>query len=162
MSNSTSDTDNLIQVEIFPHRLLSSQTSQKLLTELQGLDGISRMVIHGPRLPLEVKSGPGTGHKVDHPDRQVIQVADTALELSVCVGRLWLEVANVDVKEEVRAACKRVLPCIFDYKEGTFFHKKATVTDYAKFGSDVDTKILGLTDPKVKIDDQVCILSQTE
>ncbi len=162
MSNSTSDTDNLIQVEIFPHRLLSSQTSQKLLTELQGLDGISRMVIHGPRLPLEVKSGPGTGEKVDHPDRQVIQVADTALELSVCFGRLWLEVANVDVKEEVRTVCKRVLPCIFDYKEGTFFHKKATVSDYAKFGPDVDPKILGLTDPKVKIDDQVCILSQTE
>ena len=162
MSNSTSDTDNLIQVEIFPHRLLSSQTSQKLLTELQGLDGISRMVIHGPRLPLEVKSGPGTGHKVDHPDRQVIQVADTALELSVCVGRLWLEVANVDVKEEVRTVCKRVLPCIFDYKEGTFFHKKATVTDYAKFGPDADSRILGLTDPKAKIDDKVCILGQTE
>lgn len=159
MSDSTSDTDNLLQVEIFPHRLLSSKTSQKLLKELKGLDGISRAVIHGPRLPLEVPYGPGTGQKVDHPDRQVIQVADTALELLVCVGRLWLEVANADVKEEVRAACELTLPCSFDYKEGTFFHKKATVTDYAKYGPDVDPKMLGLTDPKTRANDKVCILS---
>jgi len=162
MSNSASDTYNLLQVEIFPHRLLTPETAQKLLDELNGLDGISRVVIQGPRLPLEVPYGPGTGEKVDHPSRQVVQVADTALELSVCVGRFWLEVANADVKEEVRAICERILPCSFDFREGLFIHTKPTVSDYAKYGPNVDMNILGLTDPKARANNQVCILGTTE
>ena len=162
MTDYASDTEDLLQVEIFPERLLTAKTAQKLLNEFNKLDGVTRMAIHGPRIPLTVPAGPGKGKDVDHPSRQVIQVADTALELTVCVGRFWLEVANVDVKEEVRAICELILPFPFMFKEGTFFHKKATVSDYAKYGPDVDTRLLGLTDSKRKANDQICIVESKE
>ncbi|HJH32390.1 MAG TPA: methyl-coenzyme M reductase operon protein D [Methanosarcinaceae archaeon] len=160
MTNSVSEADNRIQVEIFPQRLLNAETAQMLLSELNKVDGVLKALIHGPRLPTMVSAGPGTGEKVNHPDRKVVQIADTVLELSISVGRIRLEVADADVKEEVRAVCERVLPFPFEYREGLYFHNRVTVSDYAKYGPDADVEMLGLSDPKSH--DPICILGSTE
>jgi methyl-coenzyme M reductase subunit D len=45
-------------------------------------------------------------------------------------------------------------------KRGKFFHDRLTITDYAKFGSNVeDKRILGLIDPKAK-KNRLAILSE--
>ncbi|MGP8337894.1 MAG: methyl-coenzyme M reductase operon protein D [Methanosarcinaceae archaeon] len=160
MTKSDSEADNRIQVEIFPRRLLNAETAQMLLSELNKVDGILKAIIHGPRLTTMVSAGPGTGEKIDHPDRKVIQVADTVLELSISVGRIRLEVANADVKEEVRALCEKLLPFPFEFKEGLYFHNRMTVSDYAKYGPDADINMLGLSDPKSH--DPICILGSKE
>lgn len=160
MKNPVSEADNRIQVEICPQRLLNPDTAQKLLSELNKVDGVLRVIIHGPRLPTKVSAGPGTGEDVDHQGRKVVQIADTALELSISVGRIRLEVADADVKEEVRITCERVLPFSFEYRDGLYFHNKATVSDYVKYGPDADINMLGLSDPKSK--DPICILGSSE
>lgn len=160
MKNQVVETDNRIQVEICPKRLLNPETAQMLLTELNKVDGILRAIIHGPRLPRKVSAGPGTGEDVRHTGRKVVQIADTALELSISVARIRLEVANADVKEEVRITCEKVLPFTFEFRDGLYFHNKATVSDYVKYGSDVDINILGLSDPKSN--DPICILGSSE
>ena len=44
----------LMQVEIFPDRLLNIETAQALLNELNKISGITRMIVYGPRLPSEM------------------------------------------------------------------------------------------------------------
>lgn len=148
MSESAVNTENPLQIEIFPSRILSPETAQKLLSELYKVEGIMRMMIQGQRLPTKVGFGPGTGEKVEHPQRKVIEIEGQLIELQVNVGRLRLEVADAEVKEQVRKVCEKVFPFPFEFREGHFLKKKATVTDYAKLGPNADPKLLGMVDPK--------------
>jgi len=74
------------------------------------------------------------------------------MELHVKVGRIRLE-SEEDVMEEIREICEEVLPFPFELKEGLFLRRKATVTDYAKYGPDElveDKRIYGMSDPNMK------------
>lgn len=44
---------NLMDIEIFPHRLLGADTTEKLLNDLEEIGSIKRMVIQGQRLPQQ-------------------------------------------------------------------------------------------------------------
>lgn len=160
MSDSASNKEDSIQIEIFPSRILSPDTSQKLLVELSQVDGILRIMVQGPRLPEKVSYGPGTGEKVEHPLRKPIQIGDQVIELKISIGRIRLEVLNAEVKEEVRVMCEKVLPFSFEFREGHFLKKKPTVTDYAKLGPKADPRLLGMVDPKAKINQLVFIEKQ--
>ncbi|MDG6243850.1 MAG: methyl-coenzyme M reductase operon protein D [Methanolobus sp.] len=158
MSVTSSDT-NYVQLEIFPSRLLKPETAQNLLNEIVELEGIIRLFVHGPRLPQTVPYGPATGLPVHHPGNSVIEVAGQAIELAVYIGSIRMEVADSDVKEQVREVCEKVLSVSFEFREGNFIPRRQTVSDYAKRGPDSDPLMTGMTDPKGKLKDQpVCIL----
>jgi len=160
MSDSASNTENSIQIEIFPSRILSPDTAQKLMTELYKVDGIIRVMVQGNRLPEKVSSGPGTGEKVEHPLRKPIQIGDQVIELKISVGRVRVELSNAEDKEKVREVCDKLLPFSFEFREGNFFRRKPTVTDYAKLGPEADPRLLGLVDPKAKTNQLVFIEKQ--
>ncbi|KXS44248.1 MAG: methyl-coenzyme M reductase, protein D [Methanolobus sp. T82-4] len=154
----SSDT-NCVQLEIFPSRLLKPETAQKLLNAIADINGVTRLFIHGPRLPDTVPYGPAKGEPVHHPGKTVIEVAGQAMELAVYVGGIRMEVIDVDVKEQVREVCENILPVSFEFREGQFIPTKQTVTDYAKRGPGADPLMLGMTDPKGKLKhNPVCIL----
>ena len=158
MSDSASNTeDSIVQIEIFPSRILSPETAQKLMTELNKVDGIIRVMVQGNRLPDKVGAGPGTGEKVEHPLRKPIQIGDQVIELKISVGRIRVELTNAEAKEKVREVCEKLLPFSFEFREGNFFRRKPTVTDYAKLGPKVDPRMLGMVDPKAKINQLVFI-----
>ena len=73
MSDSASNTEDSIQIEIFPSRILSPETAQNLIAEIYKVDGVIRVMVQGNRLPDKVSAGPGTGEKVEHPLRKPIQ-----------------------------------------------------------------------------------------
>jgi len=160
MSDSASNTENSIQIEIFPSRILSPDTAQKVMTELYKVDGIIRVMVQGNRLPEKVSSGPGTGEKVEHPLRKPIQIGDQVIELKISVGRIRVELSNAEDKEKVREVCDKLLPFSFEFREGNFFRRKPTVTDYAKLGPEADPRLLGLVDPKAKTNQLVFIEKQ--
>lgn len=160
MSDSASNTENSIQIEIFPSRILSPDTAQKLMAELYKVDGIIRVMVQGNRLPEKVSSGPGTGEKVEHPLRKPIQIGDQVIELKISVGRVRVELSNAEDKEKVREVCDKLLPFSFEFREGNFFRRKPTVTDYAKLGPEADPRLLGLVDPKAKTNQLVFIEKQ--
>ena len=160
MSDSASNTENLIQIEIFPRRILSPETAQILLTELYKVDGVIRVMVQGQRLPEKVSAGPGTGEKVEHPLRKPLQIGDQVIEMKVSVGRIRMELANPEAKEKVREACDKVLPFPFEFREGNFMRRKATVSDYAKLGPDADPLLLGMVDPKAKHEDQLVFIEK--
>jgi methyl-coenzyme M reductase subunit D len=162
MSDSASTTENSLQIEIFPRRILSPETAQKLMVELYKVDGVLRVMIQGPRLPEKVAYGPGTGEKVEHPLRKPIQIGDQVIDLKISVGRIRMELADAEVKENVREICEKMLPFSFEFREGHFLKKKATVTDYAKLGPDADPLLLGMVDPKAKKESLVFIEKQEQ
>lgn len=159
-----------IQIKVFPSRLLQPETAEKLLNEIDKVKGVIRMVVAGKNLPRKVTCGPGTGSDVNHPNREVIHVADVAFELHVMVGEVIVEVENEHSLEELRTACERALPFSFEFKQGFFIKKKATLTDYGKYGFKSktdesinldDERMLGLIDPHASADN-LCIISSGE
>jgi methyl-coenzyme M reductase subunit D len=149
-----------VQIEIFPNRFLKPETAQRLLSEIYKTGGITRVMIQGPNLPQSIPYGPGRGLPVEENRDLLLEIGKQALELRVKVGRIWLELLNEEYIEEISAACERALPFSFGIKKGTFFRTKSTVSDYAKFGTDIeDERILGLVDPKAKLKRDLAILS---
>lgn len=162
MSDSASNNENSIQIEIFPSRILSPETAQKLIAEIYKVDGVIRVMVQGNRLPDKVSAGPGTGEKVEHPLRKPIQIGDQVIELKICVGRIRVELSNAEAKEQIREVCEKLLPFPFEFREGHFFRRKPTVTDYAKLGPEADSRLLGMVDPKAKTDQLIFIEKQEE
>lgn len=162
MSDSASNKENSIQIEIFPSRILSPETAQKLIAEIYKVDGVTRVMVQGNRLPEKVSAGPGTGEKVEHPLRKPIQIGDQVIELKICVGRIRVELSSAEAKEQIREVCEKLLPFPFEFREGHFLRKKPTVTDYAKLGPEADPRLLGMVDPRAKIDQLIFIEKQEE
>ena len=160
-----------IQIKVFPNRLLQPQTAEKLLNEIDQVKGVIRMLIGGKNLPRKVTCGPGTGSDVNHPNMEVIHVGDCAFELHVMVGEVIVEVEDESSREELRKACERALPFSFEFKQGFFIKKKATLVDYGKYGFKSktdesinleDERMLGLIDPHASVDSNLCIISSGE
>jgi methyl-coenzyme M reductase subunit D len=153
-----SDTES-VQVEIVPCRFLTPETAQRLLNEIYKNGGIRRIMIHGPNMPRAVPYGPGKGIPIEENKDLLLEVGGQAIELSVKVGRIRLELENEEYLEGLKAACERALPFSFQFRRGKFFHDRMTTSDYAKYGTVEDNRILGLIDPKAK-KDKLAILSE--
>lgn len=94
MVRTASTTDKPIQIRVFPQRLLQPATAEKVLNEIDQVEGVIRMLINGKNLPRKVTCGPGTGADVNHPDRKLIHVGDCAFELHIIVGEILVEVEH--------------------------------------------------------------------
>ncbi|WNY27682.1 methyl-coenzyme M reductase operon protein D [Methanolapillus ohkumae] len=146
-----------VQIEIVPQRILSPETSEKLLGKIYDCEGIVRVMVQGSRLPDAVGYGPGKGKKVSHPLKKSIEVEGQEINMRVSLGRLRVEVMGEEYVEEIRQACQESFGFPFEFYVGTFFKKHATVVDYAKMGPCADETLLGMTDPKAKLDQIVYI-----
>ncbi len=167
MDKGASHTDKPIQIRIFPARLLQPATAEKVLNEIDKVEGVIRMLINGKNLPRKVTCGPGTGADVNHPDRKIIYVGGCAFELHIIVGEILVEVEDEKAVDCLREACERALPFRFEFKRGHFIKRRPTLTDYGKYGFKSkndesinleDERILGLTDPHAKKDSDICVI----
>jgi methyl-coenzyme M reductase subunit D len=126
----------LPEIMIFPKRLLSAETTEKLLNRIHGLDHVRQINLHGENLPVTVNYGPGKGHKVDHPQRKLIEVKGEKMELKVQVGRVFVEVEDIDfveeVSDEIERICDEILPFGYYLKVGRYSKFRPTVSDYIR------------------------------
>jgi methyl-coenzyme M reductase subunit D len=144
----------LLQLEIFPARLLTVETAQKLLNELNKISGITRMVVFGPGLP---KDDPNDLLKGKYEaKKKYLNILGEEVELSVQVGRVWVEVEDVSVKDKIREACEKTLTVPFDINEGLYLRTKKTITDYVRKGGNVDEISMGMFDPKSRRTPSCC------
>ncbi|MCZ7380152.1 MAG: methyl-coenzyme M reductase operon protein D [Candidatus Methanoperedens sp.] len=169
MLKTAAKVENPIQIRVFPQRLLKPATAEKVLNEIDQVEGVIRMLINGKNLPSKVTFGPGTGADVNHPDRIIIHVGDCALELHIMVGEIVVEVEGEGAVENVRKACKKVLPFSFELKRGHFIKRRPTLTDYGKYGfrsktdesiNLEDNRLLGLIDPNKNGEGDVCLIGK--
>jgi methyl-coenzyme M reductase subunit D len=171
MVRNASVTRKPIQVEIFPQQMLMPDTAEQLLNGIDKVPGVIRILIQGLSLPRQVTWGPGTGTPVNHPDRRVINVSGQVFELNIRVGRIQVEIEDRSVKDKIRKVAEDNLPFPFEFREGFFIRRKATLVDYAKYGFKSkedesinldDERLLGLVDPKADPKDRICMLESED
>lgn len=143
-----------MDIEIFPHRLLNIETAERLLNDLDGVDGIKRMIMHGPRLP-QAREG--------HTDRRTIVVNGEEVEVQVKPGRILLEIESEEVIDEIREVCEENIPFGYNIHMGHFIRKQKTVTDQLKYGEgyeEIPDEMVGLTDQNAKLSERAQILKR--
>lgn len=141
--------EKIMQVEVFPERLLGFETARKLIGRLNEVEGITRIVIYGPRLPAENPDDLLNG-KFGTPEKRFLNIKGEEVELTTQVGRIWIELEDIGVKDKVKEACEKALPFSFELYEGLYLRRKKTVSDYVRRGPDADDRTLGMFDPKDK------------
>lgn len=133
---STPEAVPLPEIMIMPHRMLSAETTEKLINRIYEVKHVRQVTCQGEGLPDKITLGPAAGLSVDHPERKKIKVKGKETELRILVGRVFVEVDDIDnVKEtleKVEAISEELLPFGFDLEVGRYSKFKPTVTDYAK------------------------------
>ncbi len=136
MSTLTSEGVPLPEIQIFPERLLSASTTEALLNKLYTVKNVRQINIQGEGLPSIMKAGPGTGGPVNHPERRMIKVRGEDIELTIQVGRIFVEICDIDfvpqAMKEVEEICKELLPFNFTLEVGRYNKFQATTSDYKK------------------------------
>ncbi|MCC7559143.1 MULTISPECIES: methyl-coenzyme M reductase operon protein D [Methanobacterium] len=144
-----------MDIEIFPHRLLSADTTEKLLNDLEGLNGVKRMVIQGQRLPQDE----------DNPDQRIITIMGEEVDLQVKTGRVLMEIEGEETIDDVKDICEDLLPFGYNIHVGTFIRKQKTVTDDIKYGEsvkDLPDEMVGLTDQNAQLSERATIIKKKD
>ena len=136
MSTPASEGVPLPEIQIFPERLLSASTTEVLLNKLYTVKNVRQINVQGEGLPAIMKAGPGTGGPVNHPERKKIKVKGEDVELTIQVGRIFVEICDIDfvpqALKDVEAVCKELLPFSFTLEVGRYNKFKTTTSDYKK------------------------------
>ncbi|BDZ66992.1 methyl-coenzyme M reductase operon protein D [Methanobacterium ferruginis] len=143
-----------MDIEIFPHRLLSADTTEKLLKDLEKIEGIERIVLQGQRLPPEESR---------HPDRKTITIKGAKIDLQIKTGRVLMEIRSEEIIENIKSLCDNHLPFGFNIHQGTYIRKKKTVSDGLKYGAALDEipdEMVGLTDQNAKLCKRATIIKK--
>jgi len=134
--SSTPEAVPLPEIMIMPSRLLHATTSEKLINRLYEVKHVRQITCQGEGLPEKINLGPAAGLPVNHLERKKIKVKGKETELRVLVGRVFVEIDDIDnVKpalSEIEAICEELLPFGFELEVGRYSKFKPTTTDYAK------------------------------
>jgi methyl-coenzyme M reductase subunit D len=147
-----------MDIEVFPHRVLGADTTEKLLNGIEGIIDVKRTVIQGPRLPPEDPN--------DDPryvERRKITVNGKEVELKVKTGRIFIEISNESTIDEIRGICDKHIPFGFDINIGKYIRTQKTVSDNIKYGDvDVPDELVGMTDQSAKLADRLTIIEKNK
>lgn len=135
-----------MDIEIFPYRIISADTTEKLLNGIESLDDVRRTVIHGPRLPPD---DPDLDPK--YKDKREITVKGKPIELKIRVGRIFVDLTSESAIKDIEKICNEVLPFGYDINtsRSEYIRKHKTVSDAIKFGADdnnLPDELIGMTD----------------
>ena len=126
----------LPEVQIITNRLLSADTTEKVLNALDPISGIRQINMTGESLPKTINSGPGKGLPNNHSERKVIHVGKQEIELRYLVGGFYIELLVDDEKEldqkieEIKAACDGTIAVGYTLTLGRFSKFKPSMHDY--------------------------------
>jgi methyl-coenzyme M reductase subunit D len=144
-----------MDIEIFPHRLLSADTTESLLNALDEIDGVKKIVLQGQRLPSDT----------ENPDHRIINIKGEEVDLQIKTGRVYMEIEDEETIEAVRQKCEENLSFGFNVHVGTFIRKQKTVSDKIKYGEaldDIPDELVGLTDQNAQLSERATILKRKE
>ena len=147
-----------MDIEIFPHRVLGSDTTEKLLNDLEAIDDVKRTVIHGPRFPKTEETLPP-----QYRERRVINVNGEDVALQVKTGRIFVELSMESTIKEIEEVCKKDIPYGFDINQSrtNYIRKEPTVSDRIKYGNiDLPDELVGMTDQYSSFEDHVKIIKK--
>ena len=126
----------LPEVQIITNRLLSADTTEKVLNALDVISGIRQINMTGESLPKTINSGPGKGLANNHSERKIIHVGGQEVELRYLVGGFYIELevedeAELDAKlDEIKAACNSTIEHGYSLQVGRYSKYRPTLHDY--------------------------------
>ncbi|MHA1263654.1 MAG: methyl-coenzyme M reductase operon protein D [Candidatus Helarchaeota archaeon] len=104
------------EVVIFPNRLCSDETVAKFLMELKKIDGITKVIMHGPRTYDLIK--------------RVIKVGKSQeLILDIQVGKFFIEIDQPEVVLPIREAADKCFTFGYRIGAGRFTKYRKTTMD---------------------------------
>ena len=148
-----------MDIEIFPHRVLGSDTTEKLLNDLESIEDVKRTVIHGPRFPKTEETLPP-----QYRERRVINVNGEDVVLQVKTGRIFVELTMESTIKEIEEVCKKNIPYGFDINQDrtNYIRKEQTVSDRIKYGMELPDDLIGMTDQYSSFEDHVKIIRKDD
>jgi len=149
-----------MDIEIFPHRILGSDTTESLLNDLESLEDVKRTVIQGPRFPKGEATLPP-----QYRERRVINVNGEDVVLQVKTGRIFVELTLESTIKEIEAICNKHIPYGFDINQDrtNYIRKEQTVSDRIKYGDmDLPDNLVGMTDQYSSFEDHVKIIRKDD
>ena len=149
-----------MDIEVFPHRILGADTTEKLLNGIESLDDVKRTVIHGPRIPPQDDT-----LDPKYRDRRVIVINGTEVELKVRTGRVFVEISTESTIDKIEEICSECLPCGFDINtsKSQYIRTQRTVSDKLKYGdAELPDELVGLSDQRVQFADSVSFIDTDE
>lgn len=147
-----------IELEIFPHRVLGADTTEKLLNDIEDLETVKRTVIQGPKLSPQ---DPNENPKYD--DRRKITVNGKEIDLKVKTGRIFIEISDESARNDIEEICEIYLPFGFDINSGKFIRTQKTVSDNLKYGdADIPDELVGMTDQSAKLSDRLTFIKKNK
>lgn len=126
----------LPEVQIITNRLLSADTTERVLNALECITGIRQINMTGESLPKTINSGPGKGLANNHSERKVIHVGNQEIELRYLVGGFYIELevadeTELDAKlEEIKAACNATIEHGYTLQVGRYSKYRPSLHDY--------------------------------
>ena len=136
-----------MDIEIFPHRVLGSDTTEKLLNDLESISDVRRTVIHGPRFPKTEETLPPQYRE------------------QVKTGRIFVELTMESTIDEIEKVCNEHIPYGFDINQSktNYIRKEQTVSDRIKYGDmDLPDELIGMTDQYSSFEDHVKIIRKDD
>jgi methyl-coenzyme M reductase subunit D len=126
----------LPEVQIITNRLLSAETTERVLNALDVIPNIRQINMTGESLPKTINNGPGKGLENNHSERQIIHVGNQELELRYLVGAFYIEL-DVDNEEllderleDIKAACNATIEHGYTLQVGRYTKFRPTLHDY--------------------------------
>lgn len=141
-----------MDIEIFPNRLLSTETTEKVLKEVNRIDGVKRIVIQGQRISPEQIS-----------DLDMKTFDEKSSLIHVKTGRILMEIEDQSVISKLRKIFDFYFPFGYEIGFGKFIRKQVTVTDNLKYGENLDKipkELVGLTDQNAKLGERTGIIKK--
>lgn len=126
----------LPEVQIVTNRLLSAETTERLLNALDVIPDIRQINMTGEGIPKTINSGPGKGLDNNHTERRVINVGGNEIELRYLVGAFYIEIAAEDEEifhvrlEQIKAACNEHIEHGYSLQVGRYSKYRPTLHDY--------------------------------
>lgn len=126
----------LPEVQIMPNRLLSAETTEKVLNALDVIPNIRQINMTGESIPRMINSGPGKGHENNHTEHRIIKVGGREVELKYLVGAFYIEldVEDEDVLdvrlEQIKAACNEHIEHGYNLMVGRYSKYRPSLHDY--------------------------------
>ena len=126
----------LPEVQIITNRLLSADTTEKLLNALDKIPDIRQIDMTGESLPKTINNGPGKGHENNHSERKIIHVGGEEVELCYLVGGFYIELEVDDGEilearlDQIKAACNEHIEHGYTLQVGRYSKYRPTLHDY--------------------------------
>lgn len=126
----------LPEVQIITNRLLSADTTEKVLNALDVIPDIRQINMTGESIPKVLGSGPGKGLPNNHSERKIINVGGQEVELRYLVGGFYIELDVEDEEtlevrlDQIKAACNETIEHGYSLQVGRYSKYKPTLHDY--------------------------------